>query len=1113
MSNTVAGAVLRHLRKLAGVTDLCQHADRQLVRRFAVHHEQDAFAALMQRHGPMVWRVCRQVLRHTQDAEDAFQATFLVLARQVGSLRKPDSVGSWLHGIAYRVSLQARAEAKRRREQTPEAGELDPAEPRPDKSWQELQQLLHEELSRLADNLRGPLVLCILEGKTQDEAARQLGWSKSTLRRRLERARDLLRLRLAGRGVALSAALSAVLLSESTAPAAMPVLLFRPTLQAGLLLAAGKAALTDVAPGRVAVLTQGMTQAMTLTKMKIVTAVLLAFGLLAAGAGALAQRALVAQPPEVKLLAADKETASPKAEDDKKPRTDRFGDPLPEGAVARLGTSRWRHGGYVSAAAFSPDGKVLASGSKDNIIRLWDAASGKELHQLKGHEGTITGIQLLTFSPDGKLLASVGEDQTLRLWDATTGKAARELKWRQFLPRGVFFSPDGKTLIAVTSPFIDFWEVETGKELSRLQVDKKHVICAAALSPDGKSLAWASAGVICVWEVPGGKEVHQLKIPQYERPDRLAFSPDGKLLLSSGLDGDTGKPQTRVWDTATGKELRQLNTEFGPITLAFTPEGHILANYIRGKFRVWDPATGKVLREFSVPGPEQQPFTLSPDGKTFASWGSDHVLRLWDFATGKEVSSELHAGHVHRLSAVALSPDGKLLATSGGDEETARLWDVATGTEVPQINGPPDPRGSAVAFSPDGKTLAVTPMSWDLQLWDTGTGEPLFIRPQRGPYLAPSNVVVFSSDGKRLTAALSDGTIRAWQTETGKELRQWQGKLQGTLRHLAFSPDGRLLASADSSSGVYIFEAALDKQVRRLKGDEQMVSTAAFSPNGILLATAGYDATIRLWEVNTGMELGQLRGHEGKINSVAFSPGGKMVASGGQDGTVRLWEVFTGKEARRFTGHRSSVTSVAFAADGKTLASGSEDTTALDWDTSGIVQAGLPQAAPATEKELEALWADLAGKDRLKAYQAVVDLTAAHRQALPFLKGRIRPVVRDEDRLARLIGDLDSADFEVRQKATAELEALAEIAGPALRKALEDKPSLETRKRIETLIGKLAEPVLSNERARLLRVIAILKQLGTPEARQVLEVLARGTEGIRETEAAKAALEGLPAKP
>lgn len=285
---------LHRLGRGMAVEMLGDQSDRQLVQRALAQPDGVALQAVVHRHGAMVYRVCWRVLQHAQDTEDAFQATFLVLAEKLRTVRKHASLASWLHGVAYRVAVRAKLQAatRRRRESQPLLPDRMPPE---DVTWKELRSALDAELNQLPDKWRLPLVLCYLEGRTQDEAASHLGWSKSTLRRRLEEARDALAHRLGGRGIMASAALSAVLLSDCVTAAAP--MLVAATVGASLKVAAGQG-VAAVSTLPIAALTEGVLKAMYMTKLKTAALVLVAAVLLATGIGALSLPALQAMPTD-----------------------------------------------------------------------------------------------------------------------------------------------------------------------------------------------------------------------------------------------------------------------------------------------------------------------------------------------------------------------------------------------------------------------------------------------------------------------------------------------------------------------------------------------------------------------------------------------------------------------------------------------------------------------------------------------------------------------------------------------------------------------------------------------------------------------------------------------
>jgi RNA polymerase sigma factor (sigma-70 family) len=1081
--------------------------DGQLLHCFAARHDEAAFATLMERHGRLVLSVCRRVLHHEQDAEDAFQAAFLVLARKASSIRQGTSVAGWLYRVAHRTAVKAQAVAVRRRANEKQAGSPVPDLPAPTAAGlRELQVLLDEEVQRLPEKYRAPFVLCCLEGRSRAEAARALGWKEGTLSSRLCLARQELQRRLVRRGVTLSAALCAGALAAD-AGAAVPTALVAATACGALSFVAGSP--TENVAGPVAALAEGVLQSTTWVPGKAMLAVVLAVCVAGAGAGLVACQAPAEKPPETRQAAvlappAPKEDRARK-EAEEKPLPDGDGDPLPEGAIARMNTSRLRHGDAVRSLAFSPDGSLLASGSDDRTVRLWDVRTGGERLQLAGEEQR--RVRSVAFSPEGNLLVSAHDDR-FRIWDTASGKELADFNPKQARASCVAISRDGK-LLACAGPGEDLLisELAIGKKSRSFKVEKAD-IAAVAFAPDNKTLALACRDkTIRLWDALAGKEVRQLEGHQDEVLT-VAFSLDGKMLASGSKD-----KTICLWDPDTGKEVNQLKGHEGGVeSVAFSRDNKTLASGSSdGTVRLWDAAEAKELHLCKGHKGPVAAVAFAPDGRLTASGGLDGTVRLWDVKTGQE---QRRPQRVEQglISCVHFSPDGKSLVSSG--YEPIRVWETTTGRELRRF-GEPLRYASAAALSPDGATLGAGSPEGVIRLWDVASGKELRQLKGHNRVIAGSD---FSSDGRLLASAGYDDTIRLWDVAAGKELRQFKG--QRVCQRVKFAPDGKTLASSSSDgSGDYtvrLWETETGKELWQVTTRPWSGFDIAFSPDGRTLAVVGgmpgtlnETGEVQLWDAATGKELRRFTGHRERVGAVAFSPDGRTLATGSLDRTVRLWEVATGQERRQFSGHQNWISSLAFSRDGRLLASSSADATALVWDATGRFRAGKFKPIQLSAKERESCWADLAS-DAGKAYRAVQSLEAAPADEIaPFLNEHLRPAPPvEEKQLAALIRALDSEEFETRDKAERELAKLGFRAEAALRKALADNPPLELRKRAESLLEKL-EPSQSPEAARLLRAVEVLEHLGTPEAREALARLAKEVPGTWLEREAKISLERL----
>jgi WD40 repeat protein/serine/threonine protein kinase len=648
---------------------------------------------------------------------------------------------------------------------------------------------------------------------------------------------------------------------------------------------------------------------------------------------------------------------------------------------------------------FSPDGKRLITIGGDRPkelghrpapeLKTWDAQTGQELRRFTLN-GDPEGI--MVFSADAQRLAS-GSHGEVKVWDTQTGQELHTFKGGS---NEVVFSPDGKRLASPSGREVKLWDVQTGEELPALEGPTAE-INALAFSLDGHRLACAFEDkdkTVKVWDAQSGQELLSLKHPDWVY--RLAFSPDGKRLLSASGFADYGVGRddhavVKIWDIQTGQVLLSVQEESKFTFLALSPDGKRIAtadaNESRPRIKVRDAQSGQVIFTFQEHKSWIRSLAFSSDSKRLASSPGDGTLRIWDLETGEEIRT-LRGHTAHTL---IFSPDGKRLASAGGDVKVwdaqrvhesiqlkgiapagsstgplggrvvftpnlrhvadcippgrVRVFNAQNGRRTLTIEGHTEDMIRSLAYSPDGKYLASGdgkhPFGGDgrpvatrgaVKVWDAQTGRELHTL--KG-HVAPVGSLAFSPDGKRLASASADLMVKVWETKTGKELLSIEEQ-PFRLNHtwgVCFSPDGKRLAIF-SQNRVRVWDAQTGQQLLTIEpGLPWLFDSVAF--DGRRIAGVFADTTVKVWDAQTGVELLSFKGHTDRFYSVVFSPDGKRLLTVSAD-MIKIWDALTGQELLSLKAHAGERGWVAFSSEGHRLGSVSGNGTVKIWDATPL---------------------------------------------------------------------------------------------------------------------------------------------------------------------------------
>lgn len=1072
---------------------LTQATDAELLQRFVMDRHAEAFHELIQRHAAVVWSVCRRSCGNDTLAEDAFQATFIALARSAHKVRQPDRLAGWLYGVARRTANKMRAAQRTNLSPLPEQATHAPT-PNEVVGEREFFAIVEEEVDRLPEKYRTAVLLCWFEDGTLDEAARRLGVSKNVLWGRLRQARTQLQQRLEKRGYGLAA-----------------------------LFGVGLAFHTRVE----ATLVQRAVEAAVLAPTK--KAMLLPFlaGLLLLGT-TLGSVAWFVQERPTEPKDAKKEQPAPQ---EALPTGDGF--PLPPDALQRFGNRQLRHPEWITVVARSPDGRWIATGGNRSTV-VWDTKTLAAKFVRQTTLSYSSNNATLVFLPDSKSLMICGHDEPkpiqraigapppvdqythAEIWDITTNTLKFTIKGDYAYQNISWVTNDGKEIATHTvsgnERLLRFHDINTGKELRRIggvptqtglwtsgdgrtlaylaneqggfylvetatgkEIDKVPNVKTRSmtLSHDGRTVVYVVGRDVIVYDVATKKERFQFKHPHEHSDSPMLLSCDGNTLFFGSGDGHLYR-----WDLTKNQPIEGLGRHslWTLTAMALSPDESIL--YTVGSDKVvqrWDLKTNKQL---PLPDGYMTIVQMLPsnDGKSLFIGDHGGWIHRWDIARGQRVQSYLKEAS-GGVSALAQSPDGKLLAV-GRVLQDVQLWDVATGEkrlEIPLVTENPDRYGGdqvqAVGFTPDSKTFFTTSPRSGITAWDVATGKQRW-QNAAGPLLT------VDPQGRWLIASAMYGNpvkpVQVLDMATGRE-----------LAGLAIPTDD----AADAGKPVH-------------SSYPPYVKSMALRPDGLRLLTAHADGTLREWNTETWKETRRLRTGQYGSMRVAYSPDGTLLAVAHAN-VVQLWDESLGKPILERRGHYSEITQVAFTKDGRQLLSNGDLAPVL-WDISAV------KGVSAVGNE-EELYAQLTTDNAAQAYAVQAQMLRKPDTYATLFAQKIKPREWSVERKTfdGWITNLDSPRFAVREQANkALLEADSKVPLEWLRSAVKGASSEEVRTRLNRLIVE-REKRPDRVGLQLNRIIRVLEVANTPATKALLEEWANTPGETTPTLRAKAALARL----
>ncbi|KAF9426898.1 hypothetical protein BGZ76_002553, partial [Entomortierella beljakovae] len=599
---------------------------------------------------------------------------------------------------------------------------------------------------------------------------------------------------------------------------------------------------------------------------------------------------------------------------------------LGNGNISVYETANWDkiytligHSNTINSLSFSTTSDQIASGSDDSMVRLWDVETGECIQILEGHK---EGISSLVYSPGGGRVASGSYDNSVRVWDVNTCECIHTLYGHKLGVNSIAFSPGGDRIASGGGGnyLINLWSVDTGECIHTFQGHTESVV-SIAYSPKGDQITSGSGDrTVRVWDIDTGECIHILKDHQ-SYVSVVVYSPTGDRIASGSFD-----ETVRVWNVDTSECIQTLRGHTkGVYSIVYSPSGdRIASGSSDNTVRVWDVDAGECIHTFQGHSNTVSCVLYEPSGYRIASGSSDMTVRVWDADTDECVHN--FQNHSKVVLRVVCSPKGDRVA-SGSNDATVRVWDVNTGECIHIFQGHQH-NISCVAFSPTGDQIASGGYEGTTRVWDVETGE--CVHTLQGHDFGVHSVA-YSPKGNQIASGGEDDTVKLWKVDTGECNHILKGHKNG-VRCVVYSPSGECIASGSSDGTVRLWEVGTGKCVHTLQGHDSKVHSVAYSPNGNQIASGGENNTVKLWDVDTGECTNTFQGHGYGFCYIVYSPRGDQIASRDTDNMVKLWDVDTGKCIYSFEGHSSPINSIIFSPKGDWVATGSDDKTLQLWD-------------------------------------------------------------------------------------------------------------------------------------------------------------------------------------